>query len=100
MENETNYLPMEALCKASECLKVLAHPIRLRIIEILMQGQYPVHEIASICTLPAPQTCEHLRLMQSHGLLESVRQGRAVFYKIASPNLPGILECIRKNCAQ
>ncbi len=92
-------LDMRWLSRAAECLKVLAHPARLRIVDILMQGEHPVHEIATMCELPAHQACEHLRLMQGHGLLASDRRGRAVIYRIANPQLPGILECIRKNCA-
>ena len=91
-------LPMESLTAAAVCLKVLAHPVRLRIVDLLMQGEFPVHQIARLCDTPAHQTCEHLRLMQGHGLLSAKRRGRAVFYAIASPNLPGVLECIRRNC--
>jgi len=91
-------LKMDALAQAAECLKVLAHPVRLRIVDILMQGEHPVHEIAEMCSLPPNQTCEHLRLMQGHGLLSAQRRGRTVFYAVANANLPGVLECIRRNC--
>lgn len=100
MKKKPNLLEMDVLCVAAECLKVLAHPVRLRIVDALMQGEFPVHEIARLCDLPAHQTCEHLRLMQGHGLLASQRKGRAVFYRILKPNLPGILECIRRNCTK
>jgi len=98
MPEQLDLLEMDSLCKAATCLKVLSHPARLRIVDILMQGSYPVHEIARLCSLPAHQTCEHLRMMLGHGLLGSRRDGRTVLYNIANPNLPGIIECIRKNC--
>ena len=41
---------------------------------------------------------KHLRLLKGHGLLGSVRKGRTVFYRIASPQLPGLIQCIRRNC--
>jgi ArsR family transcriptional regulator, zinc-responsive transcriptional repressor len=97
-EPKIELLEMDNLCKAATCLKVLAHATRLRIVDILMQGSYPVHQIAAMCGLPAHQTCEHLRLMLGHGLLGSQRKGRTVYYSIANPNLPGILACIRRNC--
>ena len=89
----------EGLSRAAECLKVLAHPVRLRIVDILTGGQLPVNRIAELCQLPPHQTCEHLRLMLGHGLLASQRQGRSVIYRIIAPQLPGIMDCIRKNCA-
>ncbi len=91
-------LPTETLQGAAECLKTLGHPARLRIVDILMQGDFPVHEIARLCELPPHQACEHLRLLQSHGLLESRRRGRAVYYRIADPRLPQLLQCIRSVC--
>ncbi len=83
---------------AAECLKVMAHPVRLKIVNVLMQGEFAVHEIAEVCKTSPNQTCEHLRLLKGHGFLSSERRGRTVYYKIASPQLPGLLECIQNNC--
>ena len=100
-QNESNLdmLPMDTLVDAATCLKVMAHPIRLRIVDILMQGDFPVREIAEMCEIKHNQACEHLRLMQSCGLLKSERHAQSVFYKIASPQLPSLLNCIRQHCA-
>ena len=91
-------LEMEACCQAAECLKVMAHPVRLRMADILMQGQFPVQRIAELCHLPSHQASEHLRLLQGHGLLAAERRGQSVFYRIANPRLPGLIRCIRKTC--
>ena len=91
-------LPDEVFENAAECLKVMAHPIRLKMVNILMQGEFAVHEIAEACSSTPNQTCEHLRLLKGHGLLNSERRGRTVYYQIASPQLPGLLNCIQKNC--
>lgn len=98
MPIETELLPLEMLNNAAECLKVMSHPIRLRIVNILMQGEFAVHEIAKLCKTTPNQTCEHLRLLKGHNLLSSERKGRTVYYKIKSPRLPLLLECITKNC--
>ena len=91
-------LPLDFLEEAAECLKVMAHPVRLRIVDILMQGEFPVARIAELCELPPHQTSEHLRLLKGHGLLDYERRGRTVFYKIASPRLPGLIQCIQARC--
>jgi DNA-binding transcriptional ArsR family regulator len=88
----------EALEEAAECLRVMAHPVRLKMVNILMQGQFPVHEIAQLCQTSPSQTCEHLRLLKGHGLLSSERRGRTVYYNILSPRLPRLVECIRASC--
>ncbi len=88
----------EYLEVAADCLKLMAHPVRLRIVEILSQGKFAVHEIAEQCNVAPNQTCEHLRLMKNHGLLVSKRDGRTVYYSIASQQLISLLICIKSNC--
>jgi DNA-binding transcriptional ArsR family regulator len=48
--------------------------------------------------VPPNQACEHLRLLKNHGLLTSKRDGRIVYYSIASQQLTGLLACIKSNC--
>jgi len=93
-------LSCDMLDRAAECLKIMAHPVRLRMVEILMQGEFPVHEIAEMCQLPPAQTCEHLRLLKGHGLLASDRRGKTVYYKIIHPTLPRLIHCIRAACEE
>lgn len=100
MASKPALLSRPALTKATECLKVMAHPVRLRIVDILMQGRFQVHEIARLCELPAHQTSEHLRLLQGRGLLAAQRCGRSVYYRIDNPQLPALVNCIRNTCGQ
>lgn len=91
-------IPVEKLAQAAECLKVMAHAVRLRIVDLLMRGEFTVGEIAEHCGVNPNQACEHLRLMQTHGLLAAERRGRSVYYRIASPRLPKLLDCLRSTC--
>ncbi len=98
MSKKLKLMDVNVLRCASECLKILGHPARLLIIDILMQDRLSVNEISEICSLPQNQISEHLRLMKSHKLLDSKRDGKMVYYEITDPNLPGIVKCIKKNC--
>lgn len=86
--------PLAALEEAAECLKILAHAHRLRMVQMLLRGRYRVGELAEACGIPSHMTSEHLRLMQRCGFLGSEKEGRKVYYKIAEPHLAGILKCI------
>ena len=97
-EKTINLIDAVVLEEAAECLRIMAHPVRLRIVDILMQGEFPVHEIARLCALPAHQASEHLRLLQGRGLLAASRAGRVVHYRIANPRLPALLRCIGSTC--
>lgn len=85
---------LEALAQAAECLRTLAHPHRLRMVQMLLQGRYAVGELAEACKLPTPMASEHLRLMQRCGFLTSEKEGRKVYYRVAEPHLKSILKCI------
>lgn len=97
---EDELLPLEYLKQAAESLKCVSHPHRLRIIEILLSGEYTVDTIARLCALTQPATSGHLRLMEGKGLLKSERRGRTVYYSVAEPQLCGIMECVRKSFSQ
>ncbi|MDC0937214.1 metalloregulator ArsR/SmtB family transcription factor [Pirellulales bacterium] len=86
--------PLPALEEAAECLKILAHPHRLRIVQMLLGGRYAVGELAEACSIPSHMASEHLRLMQRCGLLTSEKEGRKAFYEIAEPHLANIMQCV------
>ncbi|MEE9286725.1 MAG: metalloregulator ArsR/SmtB family transcription factor [Gammaproteobacteria bacterium] len=90
---DTALLPVDFLKEATDCLKCVAHPLRM--IEILFRSEYTVDEIANLCGLAQPATSGHLRLMEGKGLLRSERRGRAVYCSVREPQLKGIIDCVR-----
>jgi DNA-binding transcriptional ArsR family regulator len=85
---------MAGLTMAAECLKTLAHPTRIRIVQLLLHGRYTVGEIAEDCGIAENLASEHLRLMQKCGFFSRTRQGRRVYYEVAEPHLAQIIDCI------
>jgi DNA-binding transcriptional ArsR family regulator len=92
-------MSLQALEQAAECLRTLAHPHRLRIIEMLLGGRYTVGELAEACGIPSHMASEHLRLMKHCGFLAGERDGRRTYYRVIEPHLAEILGCIRRRFA-
>ena len=86
--------PPDALEQAAECLKTLAHPHRLRMVQMLLRGRYTVGELAEACGIPSHMASEHLRLMQRCSLLRNEKDGRKAYYQIAEPHLADIMACV------
>lgn len=86
--------PLEALELAAECLKTLAHPHRLRMVQLLLRGRYTVGDLADACGIASHMASEHLRLMQRCGLLSCAKDGRKAYYAVAEPHLANIMACI------
>lgn len=91
-----NLIDLDRLGMAAECLKTLAHPHRLRIVEMLLADRYTVGELADACGIPSNIASGHLRLMQRCGFLAPEREGRKIYYRITEPCLPDFFACIRK----
>jgi len=87
-------MSLGALAQAAECLKTLAHPHRLRMVQMLLQGRYTVGELAEACEIPSHMASEHLRLMQRCGLLSAEKDGRKAYYQIAESHLSNIMACV------
>lgn len=85
---------LEALEQAAECLRALAHPHRLRIVQMLLHGRYTVGELAEACGIPSHMASEHLRLMQRCGFLVNEKEGRKAYYRVAEAHLERIMDCI------
>jgi len=87
---------LEALGQAAECLKVLAHPHRLRMVQMLLRADhdYTVGELAEACEIVPHMASEHLRTMQRCGFLESRKDGQRRYYFVVEPHLQNIMACV------
>lgn len=92
----TKLIPLESLSMASECLRTLAHPHRLRMVQMLLQGEFSVAELAEACGIGSHVASDHLGRMKDRGLLSNQRRGRQVFYRVAEQGLVSIMQCIEK----
>ncbi len=87
---------LEALGDAAECLKTLAHPHRLRMVDMLLGDEYTVGDLAEACEIHSHMASEHLRMMKDRGLLSSRRDGRRTYYRIEDGGLASIMQCVAK----
>jgi len=98
--DQDRLMSLDALERAAECLRTLAHPHRLRIVQMLLQGRFSVGELADACQIPSHMASEHLRLMQRSGFLSSEKEGRFTYYGISEPHLGNIMGCIEQRFGQ
>ena len=80
--------------EAAECLRTIAHPARLRILQLVAKKARSVGDLAEACDLRSHETSGHLRLLKDRGLLDSERRGRNVYYRLSEPAVRGILRCV------
>ena len=91
-----NILEDEQLQRAAETLRVVSHPARLRIVEILVGGERSVTEIQDTLGITQSQTSQHLSNMRVRGVLKCRKDGNMVYYSIANPDVVKVIHCIRQ----
>ncbi len=89
-------LSAEKLEFASSMFKMLGHPLRLQLVELLdVYGEKTVNELAELCQQSQPTVSLYLNRLKTLGLLGSRRSGNQTYYFLAHPKIPTLLDCIR-----
>lgn len=76
--------------------KVLGDESRLRILQALSDGERSVSEILERSGLPQTLASFHLRILREAGVLATERRGPFIYYRLADPSLPNLLEACAK----
>ncbi len=85
----------EKLVKIAEIFQGLAYPVRIQILELLEDGNdYAVHEIRNKVQIEASLLSHHLAKMRNIGILDSYRQGRFIYYRLAIKEISKVFDCI------
>jgi DNA-binding transcriptional ArsR family regulator len=71
--------------------KALGHPIRIRILELLVDGERSVGDLQAELNVDSSGTSQHLTALRHQGLLESRRAGTNVYYRIRDPRVSQLL---------
>lgn len=69
----------------AEILKVLGHPIRLKIVAGLCTNECNVKHIWECLHLPQATVSQHLALLKNKGIIEGKRDGVEVHYSVIHP---------------
>lgn len=78
-------------------LKTIASPRRLEIIHLLGEsGPLEVHRLAAHFGLPQPTVSQHLAALRTAGLVEAVRNGRQVAYRLTDSEIVEACELMRR----
>lgn len=76
--------------------RALGNPTRVRIVELLRNGEMSVGEIQVRLGISSSVASQHLGLLRRHGLLASRREGASVLYRVRDPRAFQILEAARQ----
>lgn len=97
MKKKYPIIPFETLTEVAETLRVLGHPHRLKMIELLDAEDLSVGELADRIGLAPHATSQHLRILCARRVVEATREGKTVYYRVTSIQARNVLQCIRSH---
>jgi DNA-binding transcriptional ArsR family regulator len=74
-----------------QLFRVLGHPLRIRILELLRDGERTVGDLQAELELDSSGTSQHLAALRQQGVLDSRRVGTSVYYRIRDPRISELL---------
>jgi DNA-binding transcriptional ArsR family regulator len=88
---------MISLGQKVELLKVLAHPVRIRILEELVKGVKCVSDFKDFLELRQPNISQHLSLLRQFGIVDYYVDGRLRCYFLVDSLVPDLLVLLGKD---
>jgi DNA-binding transcriptional ArsR family regulator len=96
----TNRIEAGKLLTAVNMLKIIAHPVRLSIVDLLIERKkMTVLEIQEALGLEQAIASQQITLLQDKGVLKSEKAGRNKFVSLRFPKMKNIITCIENCCS-
>jgi len=84
----------ENLEELAECLKVLAHPVRIRILEELKERSVCVSELSEKIGASQANISQHLTLLRHQGWIKRRKEALYNYYFLSNEEISSVLEKI------
>jgi ArsR family transcriptional regulator len=79
-------------------LKVLGHPIRMKIAIGLFDGRCNVKSMWECLGLPQATVSQHLHVLKSQGIIKGTRNANEIHYTLADDFIKNIVILLKKHC--
>jgi DNA-binding transcriptional ArsR family regulator len=80
----------------AQFFRALAHPIRIKILEILVRGGRTVQELQEALTLGQPIVSQQLAVLRNQSIVTTRKEGMSVRYTLRDPLVGQLLEVARQ----
>jgi DNA-binding transcriptional ArsR family regulator len=84
----------EAADDACALMKVLSNPDRMLLLCQLSEGEKNVGELQELLGIMQPTLSQQLAVLRDERLVETRREGKNIYYRIASPQALAVLEVL------
>ncbi|MFG2823270.1 ArsR/SmtB family transcription factor [Kitasatospora sp. NPDC048365] len=80
----------------AEFFRMLGHPVRIRVLELLQAGPTPVRELLADLDIEPSSLSQQLAVLRRAGLVTATREGSSVVYELAGADVAELLRTARR----
>ena len=80
----------------AELFKALAHPTRIRIIELLRPGEKTVSELQASLSIESSSVSQQLGVLRGQHIVDGRKEGTSVYYRVHDPKVFDLLDIARE----
>lgn len=88
---------IRSIGKRIELLRIIAHPIRMRILHELLRSPQCVNDIVDFLEISQSNVSQHLALLRQAGAVDFLSDGRTKWYYVIDPIIPDIIGVLRRD---
>lgn len=89
-------MPQQLANFKSEFFKALAHPIRIRILDCLRDGEKGVNELSEILKIEPANVSQQLAILRMRNIVVGRKAGSNVYYSVSDPTVFRLLDVARE----
>jgi ArsR family transcriptional regulator len=80
----------------AEFFRMLGHPVRIRVLELLQDGPKPVRDLLSAIEVEPSNLSQQLAVLRRSGIVTATRTGSTVMYELAGGDVAELLAAARR----
>jgi len=80
----------------AEFFRMLGHPVRIRVLELLQDGPLPVRDLLAAIEVEPSGLSQQLAVLRRSGIVTSKREGTAVVYELAGGDVADLMGAARR----
>ncbi len=89
-------VPVPLYQAKAEFFRMLGHPVRIRVLELLAEGPKAVRELLTEIEVEASNLSQQLAVLRRSGIVTSAREGSTVVYSLAGGDVAELLRAARR----
>jgi ArsR family transcriptional regulator len=80
----------------AEFFRMLGHPVRIRVLELLQDGPLPVRDLLAAIEVEPAGLSQQLAVLRRSGILASTREGATVVYELSGGDVADLMGAARR----